>query len=46
MKKKMMKFVKKVLKRLLSGDKHVWGWVTLDISNPLPFDDSKRLSLN
>lgn len=36
MKKKMMKLAKKLAKRLLSGDKHIWGWVTLDLSNPFP----------
>ena len=36
MRKKIFKLVKKIVKRMLSGDKHVWGWVTLDITNPLP----------
>ena len=36
MKKKMIKMVKKIVNRMLSGDVHIWGWVTLDITNPLP----------
>lgn len=32
----IVKWVRRVMGRLLSGDKHVWGWVTLDVSNPIP----------
>lgn len=36
MKFQLTRKIKGVLKKLLSGDKHVWGWVTLDVSNPIP----------
>ena len=36
--------VKKIIRRFLNGDKHVWGWVTLDISNPLP-DNHQALAV-
>lgn len=38
MKKKLCikRRIKRVMNRILSGDKHIWGWVTLDFSQPFP----------
>ena len=44
MKKKMIKMIKKMVSRMLSGDVHVWGWVTLDITNPLPPNNNLTMS--